>query len=89
MKTLVTSTVHSAIVVIGNHIALIDMCRYCYVCMHVVHPIIKSILFPCQLTHCSQLYYVWLWGIRVMIEAGDVLRTGYYYSGMDGTVGFK
>ena len=88
MKTLVTSTVHSAIVVIGNHIALIDMC-YCYVCMHVVHPIVKPILFPCQLAHCSQLYYVWLWGIRVMIEAGDVLRTGYYYSGMDGTVGFK
>ena len=57
--------------------------------MHVGHHIIKPILFPCQLTHCSQLYYVWLWGIRVMIEAGDVLRTGYYYSGMDGTVGFK
>ena len=57
--------------------------------IHMVHPIAKSILFPCQLAHCSQLYYVWLWGIRVMIEAGDVLRTGYYYSGMDGTVGFK
>ena len=57
--------------------------------MHVVHCIVKSILLFCQLTHCSQLYYVWLWGIRVMIEARDVLTKGYYYSGMDGTVGFK
>jgi ankyrin repeat protein len=32
----------------------------------------------------SQLYYVWLWGIRVMIEAGDVLAQPYY-----GVAGFN